>query len=108
MKLLGRVLLAAAALPLLASAGLITTVYDAGLGTLPEAQGFTAAMASANNAHVTSGVLDVDGYGPGVNNSPGYYLGQNGTFLFSSFVMESRLRIVESNQNSGPGGGGRI
>lgn len=91
--------------PVAASAGLITTIYDAGLGTLPEAQGFVSQVVTADNPHVTGGVLDVDGYTPGDNTAPGYYSGQNGTFLFSSFVMESRLRIVAATQRSGPNQG---
>ena len=44
--------------PVFASAGLITTIYDAGLGTLPELQGFVSQVATADNPHVSGGVLD--------------------------------------------------
>jgi hypothetical protein len=91
--------------PFTASAGLITTIYDAGLGTLPELQGFVSQVATADNPHVSGGLLDVDGYTAGDNTASGFYTGQNGTFLFSSFVMESRLRIVAATQRSGPNQG---
>jgi hypothetical protein len=92
-------------IPALSHAGAITTIYDASLGTLPEMQGFTSQVVAADNPTVSGGVLDVDGYSLGNNAAPGYYTGQNGTFLFDSFVMEGRLRILAATTRSSPGAG---
>jgi hypothetical protein len=83
----------------------ITTLYDAGQGTLPGAQGFTAVVDVHVTPSVTNGILDVDAYSGGVNSRPAYYTDVNGTFVFSSFVMEAGLEIIHSTQNSGPGAG---
>ncbi len=93
------------ALPCLLPAATVTTIYDASLGTLPTAQGFTANVTSPIVPVVNAGVLDVDGYTQGVNSRDAYYTGSNGTFLFSSFVMEADLQIFQSTQRGVPNGG---
>ena len=82
---------------------MITTIYDASLGTLPQAQGFTANIDSHITPSISGGILEVNAYSGGVDSRPGYYTGENGTFLLDSFVMAADLQIIHSTQYGSPG-----
>jgi hypothetical protein len=76
-------------IPAIASPVTTTHVYNAGLGTLPDAQGFTAIVDSHATVSLSGGLLDVDGYTQGVNSREAYYSDIDGTFDLNSFVMET-------------------
>ncbi len=82
---------------------MITTIYDASLGALPQAPIFTSHIDSHITPVISGGVLEVNAYSGGVDSRPAYYTGQNGTFLLDSFVMAADVQIIQSTENASPG-----
>ena len=80
----------------------ITTIFSAAPGTLQQARGFTAVVDSHIAEAIAAVVLDNDACTQGVNNREADYTARNGTFLVSSFVMETSMKILVSDLRGEP------
>jgi hypothetical protein len=79
--------------------------YDASLGTLPEAQGFTRVdTGEAPNPTVSGGILHQGPTSGAIPNGNQYWKAPSVLVNFDNFVMEARLKIIFSNYV--PDGGG--